>query len=341
MNSRHSADFKLALFDSLPLKPYCTDELGVTYIPQKKTAISKRYLQVNPPKMVNYLVFDIDREGGVLAWYDEGLPAPYWTSKNPLNGHAHIAYRLSVPVCTSDIAHIAPMRYLAAIQSAMLEKLKADKCYAGLLTKNPLHAHWQNTVWAQYEYSLDELEQYLDLRGHPKKGPEIYGLGRNCELFDNTRKWAYKAIREFWQPEYKANWNNAVYSHIEALNGQFITPLPLSEIKSISKSIANWTFKHFTPSKFRESQAKKGAKGGKAGSLEDKAKAGRLSKSGGRPDKKALLPQVLEMKAKGYSHRVIANDLGLGSATVSRWLRSFSDSKSDPKQQAISDNSPF
>ncbi len=173
-----------------------------------------------------------------------------------------------------------------------------------MLTKNPLHAHWQNTIWAQYEYSLDELEQYLDLRGHPKKGLEIYGLGRNCELFDNTRKWAYKAIREFWQPEYKANWNNAVYSHIEALNGQFITPLPVSEIKSISKSIANWTFKHFTPCKFRESQAKKGAK----------------SKGGGRPNKKALLPQVLAMKAEGLTQLVISIELSVSTRTIRNWL---------------------
>ncbi len=326
-STAHCPSFELALFDSLPKKPYCTDELGVTYIRQKKTAISKRYLQVNPPKMVNYLVFDIDREGGVLAWECADLPAPFWTSKNPVNAHAHIAYRLKVPVCTSNLAHLDPMRYLAAIQSAMVERLKADRCYAGLLTKNPLHEHWKNTVWTDHQYTLDELADYLDLRGHPKKGPEIYGLGRNCELFDNTRKWAYKAIREFWQPEYKANWNNAVYSHIEALNGQFITPLPVSEIKSISKSIANWTFKHFTPSKFRESQAKKGAKGGKAGSLEDKVKAGLIggtaSKGGGRPDKKALLPQVLEMKAKGCTNRNISEMLGISSGSVSNWLRSL------------------
>ena len=85
-------------------------------------------------------------------------------------------------------------------------------------------------------------------------------------------------------------------------------------MKFIAKSIANWTFKHFTPCKFRESQAKKGAKGGKLGSLEGKVKAGLIggtaSKGGGRPDKKALLPQVLEIKAKGHSNREIAKAVG-------------------------------
>lgn len=58
-----------------------------------------------------------------------------------------------------------------------------------------------------------------------------------------------------------------LYEHVEALNSQFLTPLPVSEVKSIAKSISNWTFKHFTLLEFRKSQARKGAKGGKAGSL--------------------------------------------------------------------------
>ena len=91
-------------------------------------------------------------------------------------------------------------------------------------------------------------------------------------------------------------------------------------MKAIAKSIANWTFKHFTPSKFRESQAKKGAKGGKAGSLEDKVKAGRISKGGGRPNKKALLPQVLEMKAKGYTQLSISKELSVSIRTIRNWL---------------------
>ncbi|MEZ9546514.1 MULTISPECIES: hypothetical protein [Vibrio] len=44
------------------------------------------------------------------------------------------------------------------------------------------------------------------------------------------------------------------------------------------RNTPNWTYKHFTPQAFRASQAKKGAKGGRAGSREDKAKAGSLSK---------------------------------------------------------------
>ena len=118
-----------------------------------------------------------------------------------------------------------------------------------------------------------------------------------------------------------------MYGYLKALNAQFITPLPLSEVKAIAKSIANWTFKHFTPSKFRESQAKKEAKGGKAGSLEDKVKAGAIggsvggaiSKGGGRPDKKGLLPKVLEMKLKGCTNGAIAEALNISVRSIIRW----------------------
>lgn len=295
VKAEQSNAFQLDLIETLPHKPYCTDELGVTYIRPKSTAIKKKYLQVNQPKLVTYLVFDIDRQGGVLAWYDNDLPTPYWTSKNPENAHAHIAYRLKVPFCTSDIAHSEPIRYAAAIESAMIERLKADRGFAGLLTKNPLHPHWENEFWTEYEYTLDELAEYLDLKGHPLRGSETSGLGRNCELFDNTRQWAYRAIREYWAPNYKRKWNAAVYDKVESTNSQFKVPLPVSEVKAIAKSIANWTYREFTPEKFRQSQAKKGAKGGKA------------SKGGGRPISESSENQQEPWSKLGISRRTYYN----------------------------------
>lgn len=311
----------LDFINLLPRKPYCTDVLGVTDIRPKTIAIKKKYIQINQPCITAYFIFDIDREGAVLAWHDSNLPTPYWTCKNPKNGHAHIVYRLKIPFCTSSMAHLEPIRYAAAIQSALAQRLKADRGYAGLLTKNPCHPHWQYHQWTEYEYTLDELANYLDLRGHPIKGPESFGLGRNCALFDNVRHWAYKAIREFWGPNYKHNWNDAVYSYVEAINAQFIVPLPISEVRAIAKSVSKWTCRKFTPERFRQSQAAKGKKGGLAGLKENKAKAGRISKGGGRPNKKALLPKVLELKAAGCSNRVIAESLKLSPSTISLWFR--------------------
>ena len=46
------------------------------------------------------MLFDIDREGGALAWEDNGLPMPAWATINRENRHAHLAYALAAPVLT-------------------------------------------------------------------------------------------------------------------------------------------------------------------------------------------------------------------------------------------------
>ena len=257
--------------ETLPHHPYCTDALGVMVVRSKAHAIKKRYIQINRPRCVTYFVFDIDREGAAFAWYDAHLPPPYWTSTNPKNGHAHVCYRLAMPYPTSDLAHLAPIKYAAAIQSAFREKLRADSGYAGLLTKNPLHVHWKTVYWSDDAYTLDELADFVDLKGHPVKGCDAIGLGRNCDTFERVRKWAYKAIREYWRPNYQDAWLSAVLARCESVNMGFSQPMMTNEVMAIAKSIAKWTIVHFTPAGFSASQASKGRKGGKC------------STGGGRP----------------------------------------------------------
>ncbi|HIF9201350.1 TPA: primase C-terminal domain-containing protein [Photobacterium damselae] len=79
--------------------------------------------------------------------------------------------------------------------------------------------------------------------------------------------WIYKAIREYWKPNYQEAWFTAVLARCEAVNLNYVQPMQPSEVRSIAKSIAKWTMTHFTPQQFSESQAKKGRK----------------SKGGGRP----------------------------------------------------------
>ncbi|MCF9892204.1 primase C-terminal domain-containing protein, partial [Vibrio parahaemolyticus] len=114
---------------------------------------------------------------------------------------------------------------------------------------------------------------------------------------DNTRQWAYRAIREYWAPNYKRKWNAAVYDKVESTNSQFNVPLPMSEVKAIAKSIANWTYREFTPEKFRQSQAKKGAKGGKASKRKSVASSERTLKPW--EDLGISRPTYYRRKAKG------------------------------------------
>lgn len=309
--------------ERLPKNPYCTNELGQLYIRNQDGALKRAYLQFNRPDVVSTLVFDIDEEGAALIWKDVGLPPPHWIAINTENGHAHLGYQLATPVCRTDAARALPLRYLAAIERAMTVRLRADEGFAGLLTKNPLHANWR-TIWHSHEpYTLGYLADFFfqsELFGYRSK-PEPVGLGRNVCLFDMTRRWAYRAIREYWAPNGMDRWERAVMAHLEGLNVHFATSekgmLPHSDIRAIARSIARWTWKRTTPSGFCLAQAIRGAVGG--------AKSRRPTKSGKRkPD---LLMRVVALKKKGFSNRAIAEEMGIGAATVSRYLRSVKDGK--------------
>ena len=175
-------------YDDLAHKPYCAEYLdrGLDILP-KREAIKRRYIQGNQPCMVNYLFFDLDHADSVLAWHIENLPVPYWTARNPKNGHCHICYKLETPFPTTEIASIKPIRYASAIQAAYAKKLGSDTSYSRLITKNPLNKHWDVVFWSDQTYSLDYLADFVNLNNKPTAEDRIQGLGRNCTIFDLTR----------------------------------------------------------------------------------------------------------------------------------------------------------
>ncbi|MGL5666833.1 MAG: replication initiation protein [Shewanella sp.] len=58
------------------------------------------------------------------------------------------------------------MRYAAAIEAALREKLGADRGYTGLICKKPLHPSWRVTTFQHYLYDLNWLADYLDLSSY-------------------------------------------------------------------------------------------------------------------------------------------------------------------------------
>ncbi len=230
----------LELFnDRLPHKPYFSDDLhfGVR-IAGKERAILAKYIQFNQPHAMFWLGFDVDRTGAAIDWSDRNAPAPTLTITNPENGHAHLLYALETPVRTAPDGKMKPLRYAAAVENALRKKLEADTGYSGLICKNPNHGHWKIAVWQPELYTLDWLADFLDLNAaNDKEIVADYGLGRNCTLFDKTRKWAYRAIRQGW-PEYE-QWLQACYERASAYNLQFASPLDENEVIGIAKSIQN------------------------------------------------------------------------------------------------------
>uniref|UniRef100_UPI002916C15A replication initiation protein n=1 Tax=Escherichia coli TaxID=562 RepID=UPI002916C15A len=150
------------------------------------------------------------------------------------------------------------------------EKLGADVNYSGLICKNPSHLEWLVMEWREEAYTLDELADYLDLSASARRSiDKHYGMGRNCYLFEMTRKWAYRAIRQGW-PVF-SQWLDAVIQRVEMYNASLPVPLSPAECRAIGKSIAKYTHRNFTPETFAqyvadthtpEIQATRGRKGG-------------------------------------------------------------------------------
>jgi len=222
-----------------------------------------------------WLGFDVDRIGAAIDWSDRNAPAPTLTITNPENGHAHLLYALETSIRTAPDGKIKPLRYAAAVENALRKKLGADTGYSGLICKNPNHNHWKIAVWQPELYSLDWLADSLDLNAaNDKEIITDYGLGRNCTLFDKTRKWAYRAIRQGW-PEYD-QWLQACYDRAHAYNLQFSIPLNDKETMGIAKSIAKWVKEKFSKEDFNFYVQKTHSK-------EIQSLRGRKSRGGGRP----------------------------------------------------------
>ena len=248
----------LELFqETLPARPYCTDELGSLFIRVKEQAIKRRYIQQNSPFDLHWLVYDVDRGTAHFDWYDLGAPAPNITATNLENGHAHLFYGLEVPVIKcgfNPLVHQAPIRYAASIDVALTKKLEADPGYAGLICKNPLHRSWNVQIWEPVPYDLSWIADYLDLEPYEDRRKHLpaVGLGRNCTLFDVSRHWAYRQIRkpgEFLSEEF---FIYEVTQYAGSRNHEFEVPLAKNEVKHIGKSVGSWTWRNMSPAGFRE-----------------------------------------------------------------------------------------
>lgn len=221
-------------------------------------AVNKRYLDPNTKNRVWALVFDIDRPQASMAWDDANLPEPNWITQNPKNAHAHLGYALAAPVSRSLGSLQKPQAYLARIEQAMSDALRADPAYSHRLTKNPLHSTWRTFYGRREPYDLDELRDYLPANlPLVKDRDQAIGEGRNVLLFTNLRHWAY---RERFGFSSLNTWMHCCRNKAKAFNSQFRSPLPMSEVRATAKSVATWTWERMTCAKFSEIQARRSAK---------------------------------------------------------------------------------
>lgn len=236
-----------------------------TYRQPRQLALSRRYIQANPSALITSLVIDLDKQDALFRAMDptNGIPMPSYVAQSS-TGRAHVGYLLKAPVCRTDNARLKPMRFAAKVEAGLVNALDADRGYAGFLTKNPIHEHW-DTVWGTEQlYSLKELATQLIgwmPRTLPRKAGDNSGLGRNVALFNRVRLWSYSAIRRHWN-DGPAIWEEVTEAYALAVNQEFVAPLDAGEVAHLARSVSRWTWRNFTPEGFTQIQAQRGHKGG-------------------------------------------------------------------------------
>lgn len=302
----------LELFiNRLPRKPYCTDDYsqGVV-IRSKKHALEKSHIQYNHPKLIQALVFDIDKPLSVYSHSFADVAPPNISLINPENGHAHLIYVLEKPVVNSEAGRIKPLKFCASIEASYAAALMADPGYSHSLVKNPIHRKWGRYLFKENPYSLHELADWVDLSPNNvgqiiSAGMNINGLGRNCTLFEHLRQFAYFKVRTCWLPNDYSKFENLLLNEAEMVNSSFNGPLGYGEIKRTVRSVACWVWKKFTPEEFRNIQRHRSA----AASQKRKLTADERAK------------KVHELIRRGRTIKEIAIELKIDRSTVYRLLK--------------------
>lgn len=265
---------QLELFrDNLPPKAYSCDVFEKDNAVRRiERAITKKYIQPNSFNSKSWLIFDIDYAVTPEQITDDiCAPEPTLFVSNPANGHAHVFYLLKTAVHANSHSSQRALKYAAAIEVGLAQRLNADMTYGALLAKNALNEAWRvfSTTTKPVAYELSELAEYVDLNvlgSSANDDDNLYGLNRNYTLFERLRTWAYKAIRQTSESTDFSSWYEACLSRGEGINAGFksagLEPLAFGEIKSTAKSVAKFTHKHFDSHNFSLWQSANGKRSG-------------------------------------------------------------------------------
>ena len=245
-------------------RPFCTDDFkrdGI-YRTNKRRALNSVYIEHNNDSFINSIVFDIDSDTAAIAWQDADIPKPNFITQNPANGHAHLFYALSSPVCITENARRKPQKLLRGVIEGLTERLGADPCYTGKITKNPLNPRWR-TFWnEQPRFELNYLCEFIDTNKRVKKEvrKSIVAEGRNTALFDSLRFYAYSIIFKYQKNDDFCGFISALEEEAEHINDSFEDQLGFKEINHTIRSISSWVWGTFDSDTFSEIQSNRAKK---------------------------------------------------------------------------------
>jgi len=252
---------------------------------------------------------------------------------NPANGHAHLIYLLGAWVRTDfgDPSRLRVVRYAAAIERAYASALGADQAYAGRFQHNPFSEAYVTKIGRQAPYSLAELAQYVDLYAPAAKAASPQGIGRNVEIFDRLRRWAYSAVAD-WKIGTPEAWERVVSERATQIAADVGAesprgPLPANEVGHIIKSVARWVWERYsagTPPLLREAQlvARRERERVRQAAREASRQRSEQTRAEYLAPAQKRRAQAERLRSEGVSLRSIARALGCSVAEVHRLLHS-------------------
>lgn len=294
----------------LPRRPLCCNEDYARLRRRSRSdALTHSHIETNPAAMTNLLVVDIDAaDGRAMALWEHGGMMPNLVMENPSNGHCHAAWVLTYPVCRTEMARLKPLKLLHATTEGLRRSCEGDEGYAGLLMKNPLSPVWASEIVEHDTYELGQLVAALDAHGdmppaswRRTKRARTQGLGRNCTLFDETRRLAYRYVRRLpdRSPASCELLRCFVRDTCHQLNaGLFADPLPTREVEDIAKSIHKWIVT-------RSRMWRDGAVACDATFIAIQSARGRRGGRGNRRDEQGNVQNVFRQKSERFSREIM------------------------------------
>jgi hypothetical protein len=350
-----------AFQERLPHYPYATDDPRQGMRPRRKEkALEYVYIQVGRyPHAIFRIVLDLDEP----TWWDamDRIP-PSLIIPNPREPwKAHIIYELDPPIWLSSPkayeGEVNPFALVREVDALLRAYFGADPAYNGLLGRNPLaHPHLigGGKLWDLLSL-LEELRELI-----PRRRVAAYldtaTYGRNCELFEQVRPFAYSVVAMYrGKPNGFALFRQAVAYEAHRLNQELFRdhpqgPLPRKEVEAtVIKSVSKWTFDRYRgtrvwpvsgtgrpdrsqlspaaralvpPLRGQEAEAarRKGLEATRPQRVANLEAANR--KRRGKAEE-ALVEALKRLQARGeaITARALAREAGVSPATASRWLQ--------------------
>jgi uncharacterized membrane protein len=348
----------LAAFrERLPRYPYATDDPRQGMRPRRKErALEHVYIQVGRyPHAIFRIVLDLDEP----TWWDAMDPIPpTLIVPNPREPwKAHIIYELDPPIWLSSPeayeSQANPFALVREVDALLRAYFGADPAYNGLLGRNPLvHPHLigGGKLW-DLPGLLEELRELV-----PRRRVAAYldtaTYGRNCELFERVRPFAYSVVAMYrGKPNGFELFRQAVAHEAHRLNQELFRdhpqgPLPRREVEAtIVKSVSKWTFYRYRgtriwpvsgtgrPDRSRLSPTARALvdplRGKELESHLEATRPKRMAnleaanrKRRGEAEE-ALVEALKRLQARGeaITARALAREAGVSPTTASRWLQ--------------------